>query len=663
MKFGSKDYLVFVFDEASVLAEEKEVRWQATPTGDTPTTVSILNRIRKALYDVGDMCNIFGLFVDTNSHICHLPPSDSRRRLAPSARKGDDTKSPLLVWPPFCVLPFCNPGKTDHMPSDIMQYFPLGTDAHVGVRVSFCPMTLALLSRPLFAMDAFRQFQSPRTSHASTSELSRLVALAKEKLLGRHEWDDILRSDRSPFEADVAKLAVLGCRYFLSSTSTLHQQLLVRQHMATCFGISDDGKDLIVGYQSEPLLAEAAAQIMRTEGAFKVLLEALCGLAARGSLVLPSGKGEIGEVVVCLALSRAFDKASDRLRCEQEVSRGTAPTTSSGSAAATADPSPISSHSILCRPIPLVDVLVELYGRSTTVRARIVELLANSALGRGVVMFNHFVKGGPEPIRDVASYAALLKRGAVVLCKNGEAAKDIIIPVALPKSPDGVIDLWNRDSYVLTTWEVQVKHWQAAFNFNTLVSQMVATKTVDAVDSGFRDCVRGRSAQQQDERHTASTAASTTVYQVPILYSAFNTNANRASGVASAAIGSALTFDRHWAMSSGATGSSSQAADAAMPNPEDVDKPQSSPLEGERQTGKREASRGVAPSGQNLSDQPLPKKQKQSKHDVPVVASSTTLQTETDKTTMEVVGTHLCGVANFAVFDAEEQELIQRLLR
>jgi hypothetical protein len=30
---------------------------------------------------------------------------------------------------------------------------------------------------------------------------------------------------------------------------------------------------------------------------------------------------------------------------------------------------------------------------------------------------------------------------------------------------------------------------------------------------------------------------------------------------------------------------------------------------------------------------------------------------------MEVVGTHLCGVANFAVFDAEEQELVQRLLR
>lgn len=550
-QFVSKDHLVFVFDEASVLAQEKEVQWQATPTSGAPVTVSILNRIRKSLREVGDMCNLFGLFLDTNSHISisNVFPSDDRQYLTPSARMGDVSNEPMLVWPPFCVPPFCNPGKTSYMLSDTIQYSPLGTNSHDVVRVSFCPMTLALLSRPMFAMDAFHKFQSPHMFDTSVKVLTESVAFAKQKLLYRREWSDILRSGMSPIESDVAKLAVLGCRYFLSSTSALHQQLLVRQHMATCFGISDDGKDLVVGYQSEPLLAEAAAQIMQIDGAFQVLLEALCGLAARGSLALPSGKGGIGEVVACLALSRAFDKASDRLRHEQQASRGTNSTSSSSSSAdATTESSPIELHSILCRPIPLVEVLVELYGPSKKNRARIVELLENNALRRGIVMFNHFVKGGPEPIRNVASYAALLRRGAALLCKNGESAKDIIIPVALPKSSGEEIDVRNPDSYILTTWEIQVKNWQTPFNFNTLVSQMVDTKTVDEVDSLFRKCVEDRGVQQQtkpDTTGTTDTASCPTVYNVPVLYTAFNTNANRATG-ANIDIGSVLLVDSHW---------------------------------------------------------------------------------------------------------------------
>eukprot|EP01033_Poteriospumella_lacustris_P006240 gene6240-4481_t len=487
------------------------------------------------------------------------------------------------------------------MPVDQFVY-PLGDDI---VRVSFCPATLALLSRPVFAMKVHKEFQRERVD--GDAVMPAMVDFAGKKLMHRRNWEQIQRPSPENYDdAEVAKLAILGCRLFLSTTSALHKQLLVRQHMATCMGISKDGKDVVISYQSEPLLAEAAAQLMLKDGALVSLLETMCGMALRGVLALPLGKGEVGELVVCLALLRAFDKASRRLPTVELSSSSVSNATASASA----------PYVTVCRPIPLVEVLVELYAGSGTergqdeVRQEVLTLMKDNALRGGVVMFNHFTKARGR-IRVAVQYKALLRRGAAVVCMNGEAARDVVIPVALPTSPERHIDPWDADSYVLSTWEIQVKHWEVAFDVKDLVSSMVARCTLDRVDSRYKECLRHRSPGTDEV--TGLRSSPDAIWSVPTLYSTFNTNADHSVDVGGGSIGNTYLFGSHWA------------ADMLASPPSGV--------------------AGEIVEEEETSGEPKPKQAR--------------LSTVKE---MEVIGTQLCGLNNFRVFNEEERGAIQRLL-
>jgi hypothetical protein len=447
----SSAHFVFVFDECANFTKEEYVMCSVSRT---VSTVSTMSHIRSALREIRSIynCNLLGLFIDTDAEICQLtPPPDRPVVLSPSFCQADMPK-PQLAFPPVGMLPMCNLEKTDSMMTHTLHYAPLGRgiddDTDTGVKVLFCPETLVLLSRPMFAM------------HVHRRTVDTMVPIANYKLLnGIH----ITKPCPLSHDLDLASLAVLGCRFGLSSTNTRHKQLLVRNHLATCFDMSPYGKDLVVGYQSEPLLAEAAAVIMQWDRVLPVVLETLYRLVVRGSLALSSGNRDMGELIVCITLSRAFDRACARLHSGAGSSRSRC----SFGAAAIAARISNSRCPTFGRPIPLVEVLVELYGGSDPVKADqtrqdILAVLAGNALCHGIVMFNHFIKSSNDPIRDVASYKALLRRGAAVVYTHGEAAKNIVIPVALPKAPDCAIDLWDSDSYVLTTWEIHVNNWQAA---------------------------------------------------------------------------------------------------------------------------------------------------------------------------------------------------------
>eukprot|EP01033_Poteriospumella_lacustris_P018116 gene18116-13000_t len=486
------------------------------------------------------------------------------------------------------------------MPVDQFVY-PVGDDT---VRVSFCPATLALLSRPVFAMKVHKEFQRERVD--GDAVMPAMVDFAGKKLMHRRNWEQIQRPSPENYDdAEAAKLAILGCRLFLSTTSALRKQLLVRQHMATCMGISKDGKDVVISYQSEPLLAEAAAQLMLKDGALLSLLETMCEMALRGVLVLPLGKGEVGELVVCLALLRAFDKASRRL-----------PGSSSSSISNAATASASAPYVTVCRPIPLVEVLVELYAGSGTergqdeVRQEVLSLMKDNALSGGVVMFNHFTKARGR-IRDAMQFKALLRRGAAVVCMNGEAARDVVIPVALPTAPERHIDPWDADSYVLSTWEIQVKNWEAAFHVKDLVSSMVARCTLDRVDSRYKACLRHRSPRTDEV--TGLRSSPDAIWSVPTQYSTFNTNADRSVDLGGGSIGNTYFFGDHWA------------ADMLAAPPFGVT---GEILEEEENSGEPKAKQ----------------------------ARMSTV------TEMEVIGTQLCGLNNFRVFNEEERGAIERLL-
>eukprot|EP01033_Poteriospumella_lacustris_P006528 gene6528-4703_t len=546
------------------------------------------------------------------------------RRGEPSGNRADMPK-PQLAFPPVGVLPMCNLRKTASMLVRTLQYVPLrrGIDEGTAVKVSFYPETLVLLSRPMFAMRLYRQYQQALRTEIMESTLDS----ARHKLL---DGIDITKCGTISHDLDLASLAVLGCRFGVSSTNARHKQLLVRNHLATCFDMSPYGTDLVVGYQSEPLLAEVAARMMQRAGAVHVLLATLYRLMVRGSLALSSGNRDVGELVVCITLSRAFDMVCARHHREAWYS----PSRSSVGTAAIAARISNAPLSTFGRPIPLVEVLVELYGGSDPVKAdqtrqEILAIVADNALGHGIVMFNHFIKSSNDPIRDVASYKTLLRRGAAMVYTHGEAAKNIVIPVALPKAPDRAIDLWDSDSYVLTTWEIHVNNWQAASHVRNVVSQMVATPTTDAVDRGFPVIV--------------STSTPTGAYPVPILYQVFNTRSDPID--VPQAVGRVLLFDRHWAMPVSATA----AAETSSQGMYDEDPPNDETrLDGEEVPPAVKRSKRTHLSSNDVSP---------TETILPDVQEETSLAAS-----MQVVALQLSGVPSLPMFDEAERSALEKLL-
>eukprot|EP01033_Poteriospumella_lacustris_P016193 gene16194-11585_t len=654
-------HFVFVVDEAASFADDQAVR--STATGPI-SQVSILQRLRHALRVLGRHENVFGLFLDADTQICRLPPTtDNHRYLTPTMREEDLLMvQPERVLPPFGPLPMCQPGPTTrHLRHHALLYHPLGGGGGGGgVQVSYCPATLALSSRPLFAMHVQRQLQLSPPSEVSFGRQAQVLDEARHtaqlKLLGATSLgglQEIWLPDGG--YRDVARLAVLGCRYggVASASSTEYQQRLLRQHLATCYAASDDGKALVVGYPSEPWLAEAAAELMLKTGALRVLLEALGRMVVRGSLALPTGSGEMAALVVRLALSRAFDRACARLRRAAATAAAAA-----NAATAAADPSGVCST--LCRPVPLVEVLVALYGggsdQADQARRAIVALLAGTALGHGIVMFNHFVqRPASDPVNDVSAYKALLRRGAALVSPTGQAARDIVIPVALPRDLDRAIDLWDSDSYVLTTWEIQVHHWSAAFRVRDVVAQMVATQTTKTVDRGF--------AASADRRPMV---VDTTI---PILYSAVNTLADHATDMRPDDVGAVLRFDEHWAMSpSVASTTANASATAAETAAETTARSSSSPrvsLKTKRLADDNADDVDTRPPTMSKRPRTTP-----STSNVvcvgtamePTTATTTTTAAPNETAAVAVVALQLCGLNAFAVFDAAERDAIQRLL-
>lgn len=156
----SPAHFVFVFDECANFAKEE---YAMCSVSRTVSTVSTMSHIRSALREIHSSysCNLLGLFIDTDAAICQLtPPPDRPVVLSPSFCEADMPK-PQLAFPPVGMLPMCNLEKTDSMMTHTLHYAPLGRgiddDTDTGVKVLFCPETLVLLSRPMFAMHVHRR--------------------------------------------------------------------------------------------------------------------------------------------------------------------------------------------------------------------------------------------------------------------------------------------------------------------------------------------------------------------------------------------------------------------------------------------------------------------------------------------------------------------------
>lgn len=257
--------------------------------------------------------------------------------------------------------------------------------------------------------------------------------------------------------------------------------------------------------------------------------------------------------------------------------------------------------------------------------------------------------------------------------------------MALPRTSGQVIDLWHSDTYILTTWEMQVKNWQDAFRADALVSMMVSTETTKTVDRGSYESAKRHRVVTASAKHAVTRRRSTPTYTypVPILYSAFNTNADYSTDMRQE-VGGAWLFDKHWAMSASVSTASTTAIEAAAAAAAVVETTETR-SEGEEEEGDRQGEApptttterptsplNVPPEAHLDNETTLMVTERpnatHSSSDVVGTAMDTTATTAAQDETgtvakkMQVTALQLCGLEAFSVFDKAERDAIQRLL-
>ncbi|QRW12303.1 hypothetical protein RhiLY_11302 [Ceratobasidium sp. AG-Ba] len=233
-----------------------------------------------------------------------------------------------------------------------------------------------------------------------------IVSFARKKLAGS-EGDALTNH---------SQLAVLMFRIGLSLHKTrreVHEQEvhLVKAHMITAYTIPDHREYIHVGASSEPILAEAAAQLMDINNTWDTLLYKLFRLHNRKILNVEQGK-----LLARLLLTKAHDWA---VRSKAEY---------------------VIRPRWFTKSIPLADFLESLVGKEN--KNKIMDAkpdnmpdgptLATNGLGQAILNFTHWAKAeGDCSLTDDGAWIALTRCMAWQCCDEGPQV-DIVTPLMLP---------------------------------------------------------------------------------------------------------------------------------------------------------------------------------------------------------------------------------------
>ncbi|KDQ58385.1 hypothetical protein JAAARDRAFT_154830 [Jaapia argillacea MUCL 33604] len=190
------------------------------------------------------------------------------------------------------------------------------------------------------------------------------------------------------------QLACLSQRLPLEFESTTQrsreqEKKQVEVHLRVCLRIDAGVESMVTTSPSEPLLAEAASLAMRrpkfdAPNALKSVLDGF-----------PINKGVRGETLILLLLTLARDA--------------------------------VVQYQPAYRAFTVIELITALFHQNMTAR----ELDSTESLPLDdifFVHFNHFIKAHQPSIINRRFLAALLHRGAAVLCANGQEGVDIVIP-------------------------------------------------------------------------------------------------------------------------------------------------------------------------------------------------------------------------------------------
>lgn len=251
--------LLFCIDEARALILPK--RYNISP----------FRLFRRALRKV-KWNGFFTLLLDTLSRISNFAPPKS---LDPSHRDIEDLS--LELFYPYFRLTTMDVFNSDNFDDERMN--------------------LAKYGRPLYMSYLQSCLNDPQA-------INNLMNLLKRKLLGgAHNFENS--------QKDITSLAILSSVIGLdmSPQSQLASEL-VASHMATCLAVSKDRERLIVIYPSEPLLSEAALELISPSTLPQILKQ--FNILLKKGLVEPGPRGEIvARIILILVTHRLREQNTE----------------------------------------------------------------------------------------------------------------------------------------------------------------------------------------------------------------------------------------------------------------------------------------------------------------------------------------------------------------
>ncbi|QRV85662.1 hypothetical protein RhiJN_13680 [Ceratobasidium sp. AG-Ba] len=370
-----KVWLCVYFDESHPLTEHVLEPLSSQSRTAYQILCWVINRLRKL--------DVFFVFLSTQSLMSVYSPPQS---LFCSARVINDTTPGVQA--PICEMSFDCWSGGDHLMEPYQK-------------------TLQEVCEPAFMVRFGRPLFWTRYEGGDDYVKRNILSFARRKLAGN--LDDDLPKD--------AELAVLMFRIGLSFDKTRkcapeREGHLVKAHMITAYSIPNHREFMYAGASSEPILAEAAAQLMDKNDTWSTLANTLFKLCNSGMIL----KGERGELLARLLLTKAHDWA---VISKSTVARPPREFT---------------------RPVLLADFLEALVGEANKNAIMMAKpnnvrdgpTLADSGLGQAMLNFTHWAKAEDNcSVMDDAAWVALTRSMAWQCC-DGQPDVDLVTPLMLP---------------------------------------------------------------------------------------------------------------------------------------------------------------------------------------------------------------------------------------
>ena len=150
-------------------------------------------------------------------------------------------------------------------------------------------------SRPMFTYAKLFRSVDPNLVTFETLWLQ-LMDLAHEKLFGKKKAEKIDSLDM---------MAALAGRFCLVPVDMTNKEALLANKMATLQACSVGRRRMAVDYVVEPVLGESIAHFMTVH--FEGTMDALSHLMGSGQLSLAGSKGDYGELLAAIIMTRAYD--------------------------------------------------------------------------------------------------------------------------------------------------------------------------------------------------------------------------------------------------------------------------------------------------------------------------------------------------------------------